>query len=51
MQSFLKEQKILTEIAKGVATMKQFVYPSVLQVCSPHFALTHMYSRKRQSQC
>lgn len=31
MASFLKEVKILNELSKGVASLKTFVYPSVLQ--------------------
>ena len=31
MVSFLKEQKFLKELSKGVQSMKTFVYPSVLQ--------------------
>ncbi len=29
--AFLKDNKILNELSKGVMTMKAFVYPSVLQ--------------------
>lgn len=32
MMNFLKEVKIITDLGKGVQTMKSFVYPSVLQV-------------------
>lgn len=31
MQSFLKNAKILNELAKGVMSMKTYIYPSVLQ--------------------
>ena len=31
MQPFLKDQKIITELSKGVMGMKSYVYPSVLQ--------------------
>ena len=31
MQAFLKEHKLLNELAKGVMSMKTFIYPSVLQ--------------------
>jgi hypothetical protein len=31
MQAFLKDAKILNELAKGVMSMKTFIYPSVLQ--------------------
>lgn len=31
MTAFLKEQKVLKELQKGVQSMKTFVYPSVLQ--------------------
>jgi hypothetical protein len=31
MQPFLKEQKILNELAKGVMALKSYVFPSVLQ--------------------
>ena len=31
MQAFLKQLKMLKELNKGVATMKQFIFPSVLQ--------------------
>jgi hypothetical protein len=31
MPVFLKQQRIVTELAKGVASMKQFIYPSILQ--------------------
>jgi len=30
MQVFLKEAKILTELNKGVMTMKHYLYPSTL---------------------
>jgi len=31
VQVFLKEQRIITELIKGVASMATFVYPSYLQ--------------------
>ncbi len=31
MTNFLKSQKVLKELSKGVQSMKTFVYPSVLQ--------------------
>jgi len=31
MSAFLKEAKVLTELSKGVQSMKQFLYPTLLQ--------------------
>ena len=31
MQDFLKQQKVITELSKGVQSMKHYLYPSVLQ--------------------
>jgi len=31
MTAFLKSQKVLKELSKGVQSMKTFVYPSILQ--------------------
>ena len=31
MQNFLQELKIITELTKGVQSMKSFIYPTVLQ--------------------
>ena len=31
MQNFLKELKIITELTKGVQSMKSFIYPTILQ--------------------
>jgi len=31
MQEFLKKTKIVSELIKGVSSMRQYLYPSVLQ--------------------
>jgi hypothetical protein len=36
MISFLSEAKIINELSKGVAGMKTYVYPTILQVHLTH---------------
>ena len=36
MTTFLKGQKVLKELQKGVQSMKSFVYPSILQKQAMH---------------
>ena len=31
MQEFLKQQKIIKELSKGVQSMKHYIYPTILQ--------------------
>lgn len=41
MISFLTDAKIINELAKGVASMRTYVYPTILQVCFKAYINLH----------